>query len=300
MGTPQPGIFALGTRAHRHLEYRLDGGLEPDAMRGVLNDLFQSSVTVGGANVVLGFGPDVWRRLHPGALPSQLAGFPSVPGVPSTQADVWVWAHGTGDDVLRDVTHALHGCLDQVAQLTLELSGFVYQESRDLTGFIDGTENPVGLEAFEVAVVPEGEAGAGGSYAMTQRWVHDLDRFGELSVDEQEDVIGRTKADSVELVDEVRPATAHISRVVIEEDGQELEILRRSVPYAGVTEEGLHFVAFSAEPSTFEKMLRRMFEADDEATHDHLTDFSTPVTGSAWFVPSLEELDEVLGTSGHP
>ena len=300
MGTPQPGVFALGTRAHRHLEHRLLPEVEPEAVRGALRDLFQSSVTVGGSNVVLGFGPELWRRLLPGSVPARLRGFPEVEGVPTTQADVWVWAHGTGDDVLRDVTHELHGCLSEVAELSLEVHGFVYLDSRDLTGFVDGTENPVGLDAFEVAVVPEGESGAGGSYAITQRWVHDLDAFGRLSVAEQEGVIGRTKPDSVELDDDVKPPTAHIARVVIEEDGEELEILRRSVPYAGVTEEGLHFVAFAAAPTTFEKMLRRMFVADDEASHDHLTDFSTPVTGSAWFVPSLEQLDEALGTSGHP
>jgi putative iron-dependent peroxidase len=295
MGTPQPGVFALGTRVHRHLEYRLEPGLDPERMRSALRELFDSSVTVGGSNMVLGFGPDVWRRLHPGSVPAHLAAFPTIEGVPTTQADVWVWAHGTGDDVLRDVTHRLHGCLSEVAELTLELQGFVYHDSRDLTGFIDGTENPLGAKAFDVALVPEGAPGEGGSYAITQRWVHDLDAFGALSVEGQEGVIGRHKADSVELPDDVKPPTAHIARVVIEEGGEELEILRRSVPYASLVEEGLHFVAFAADPATFEKMLRRMFEPDDQATHDHLTDFSTPVTGSAWFVPSLQQLDEVLG-----
>src|SRR5690606_26242009 len=129
-----------------------------------LRELFDSSVTVGGSNVVLGFGPDVWRRLHPGSAPADLAPLPEVPGVPDTQCDVWVWVHGTGDDVLRDVTHELHRCLSEVAELTLELHGFVYHDSRDLTGFVDGTENPLGPAAFEAALVPAGAAGEGGSY----------------------------------------------------------------------------------------------------------------------------------------
>jgi putative iron-dependent peroxidase len=240
----------------------------------------------------------LWRRLSPDEVPALLSPFPDVPGVPSTQADLWVWVHGAADDAVRDATHGLHHCVDVVATLIREVHGFVYRDSRDLTGFIDGTENPVGAEAFEVALVPDGEVGSGGAYAMTQHWVHHLDRFHALTVPEQEGVIGRTKPDSIELADEVKPPTAHIARVVIEEDGEELEILRRSVPYADVAEEGLHFVAFSADPSRFEKMLRRMFVPDDEATHDHLTDFTTPVSGNAWFVPSLEDLEARLGVAG--
>ena len=115
-----------------------------------------------------------------------------------------------------------------------------------------------------------------------------------LSLEEQEAVIGRTKPDSVELDDDVKRNTAHISRMVIEEDGEELEIYRRSVPYGTVTEHGLHFVAFSAEPQRFTKMLHRMFGTDD-GVRDRLTAFSTPISGAYWFVPSLEALGDALG-----
>ena len=72
-------------------------------------------------------------------------------------------------------------------------------------------------------------------------------------------VIGRTKADSVELTDEEKPPTAHIARVEIEPTGEELEIFRRSVPYGTVQEHGLYFVAFSADRTRFDRMLARMF-----------------------------------------
>jgi putative iron-dependent peroxidase len=93
----------------------------------------------------------------------------------------------------------------------------------------------------------------------------------------------------------VKPPTAHIARVVIEEDGEELEIYRRSVPILDVAAPGLHFVAFSAERRRFDLMLARMFGTDGDGLHDRLTDFSHPVTGSYWFVPALDDLESALG-----
>jgi putative iron-dependent peroxidase len=168
----------------------------------------------------------------------------------------------------------------------------VYRDSRDLTGFVDGTENPPVEEAHDVAIVPSGQKGAGGSHVVAMRWVHDLTSFHALTRAEQEGTIGRTKPDSVELDD--KPATAHISRVVIEEDGEELEIYRRSVPYGRVAELGLYFIAFSADPSRYHKMLARMFGTTSDGVHDRLTDFTRPVSGSFYFAPSLDALDGIL------
>jgi putative iron-dependent peroxidase len=173
----------------------------------------------------------------------------------------------------------------------------VYRDSRDLTGFIDGTENPPVEEGPEVALIPPGEPGEGGAFVITQRWVHDLAAFHARSVSEQEGTIGRTKPDSIELDAAIKPPDAHISRVVIEEDGEELEIYRRSTPYGTVREHGLYFLAFSADVSRFDKMLARMFGTTGDGLHDHLTDFTTPVTGSYYFAPPLEAL-AALGEGG--
>ncbi|MFN8020360.1 MAG: Dyp-type peroxidase [Acidimicrobiales bacterium] len=296
MATPQTGIFAQGTRSHLHLEFELDPTIDHARALEALASLRQPSVSAGGANIVVGFGPQLWRRLAPDAAPAELADFPAIPGVPVAQHDIWVWIHGTGDDVLFDSAREVSRLLAGTATLAEQVSGFVYRDSRDLTGFVDGTENPALEEAYAVATLPTGAAGEGGSFAITQRWVHNLDAFHALPVSEQEGVIGRTKADSVELDDDAKPPTAHIARVVIEDDdGDELEIWRRSVPYGTVDEHGLHFVAFSADPSRFERMLRRMYGLDGDGLRDRLTDFSRPVSGAAWFVPSLEALGAALG-----
>jgi putative iron-dependent peroxidase len=296
MARPQPGIFAQGTRSHYHLEFDLRPDATDDAICAALHGLREPLVTAGGSNIVVGFGAALWRRLQPDDAPAELADFEAIEGdgrrAPATQHDLWVWSHGTGEDVELDVARSVVTVMAPAFVLAAEQPCFVYRDSRDLTGFIDGTENPPIEEAFDVALVPDGDTGAGGAFVLAQKWVHDLEQFHERSLEEQEATIGRTKPDSVELDD--KPPTAHIARVVIEEDGEELELYRRSTPYGRVGELGLYFLAFSADPSRFTKMMARMFGVTGDGLHDHLTDFTTPVSGAFYFAPSLDALDGIL------
>lgn len=156
MATPQPGIFAQGTRSHRHLEFELLPDVTTEATLAALRGLRQPSATAGDANIVIGFSPALWRRIAPGVAPAALTEFPDLDGVPSTEHDIWVWIHGTGDDELLDISRAVAGLLQPVAAVAQEVAGFAYHDSRDLTGFIDGTENPVLEEAFTVATIADG------------------------------------------------------------------------------------------------------------------------------------------------
>jgi putative iron-dependent peroxidase len=291
----QPGIFAQGARHHYHLEFDLRPDAPADAVAAALAGLREPAVTVGGGNIVVGFGPELWPRLAPGDGPDRLQPFLPVEGAgrraPATQHDAWVWLHGIGPDLQLDMARGIVRCMAGVADLATDQPCFVYRDSRDLTGFVDGTENPPVQDAVDVALIPDGQPGARGSYAMTMRWVHRLDAFHGLADPEQERVFGRSKELSIELDD--KPDTAHISRVVIEEDGEELQIFRRSTPFGNVGEAGLYFVAFSADPTRFNKMLSRMFGLADGVS-DRLLDFSTPMSGSFYFVPSLESLGRVV------
>jgi putative iron-dependent peroxidase len=296
MAHPQPGIFAQGTRSHYHLEFDLRPGVSDAVIVAALHGLREPPVTAGGSNIVVGFGADLWRRLRPADAPADLAPFVAIEGdgrrAPATQHDLWVWSHGTGEDIELDVARAVVTALAPAASLEAEQPCFVYLDSRDLTGFIDGTENPPVQEAFAVALVADGQPGAGGAFVLAQKWVHDLGTFHAQSVVDQQRTIGRTKPDSVELDD--KPPTAHIARVVIEEDGEELELYRRSIPYGRVGELGLYFLAFSADPSRFTKMMARMFGTSGDGLHDHLTDFTHPVSGAFYFAPSLDALEGIL------
>jgi porphyrinogen peroxidase len=296
---PQFGIFAQGTNAHAFLEWDLRPDVDLPEAASVLGRLRGPAVSAGGVNMVLAFGADLWRNLAPRDVPAGLGAFQPIgrPGghhAPATQHDVWLWINGSSQDVVFEHTRAAALAIETVAQLANEQIAFVHRDSRDLTGFLDGTANPTMLEAPTAALVPDGQPGAGGSHVLTMRWVHDLTAFDALPVAEQEQVFGRTKAESVELEGAAKPPTAHIARVEIEDaSGVELPIYRRSVPYGTVFEHGLYFVAFTADRARFDTMLSRMFGTDGDGLHDHLTDFSRPVSGAYYYAPPLNVLADL-------
>jgi putative iron-dependent peroxidase len=282
MPLPQPGIFALGTRAHHHLELDLVG--DPARVGPALVAIREATTSVAGVNVVSGLGP----RLHPGVEPFEPIVGPDGFTMPATQHDLWLWFHGTGPDSVFDLARLAALALADVAEVRAEHPTFTYGPSRDLSGFEDGTENPPIHEAPVVATAPDGS-----SVVLVQRWVHDLAGLEALEVHDRELVIGRTFDTSEELPDDVKPPTAHIARVVIEDDdGEELEVFRRSTAFGGVLEHGLLFVAFSADQARLRRMLQRMAGAED-GVRDQLTRFSTPTTGAWYLAPSVEALGEM-------
>jgi putative iron-dependent peroxidase len=125
--------------------------------------------------------------------------------------------------------------------------------------------------------------------------VHDLDAFNAMPQAEQEQVIGRTKPDSIELEGDAMPASSHVSRTDVSEDGVALKIYRRSAPFGSVGRHGLYFLAFSCDPHRFDVQLRRMFGVSGDGEHDRLIEFSEPVSGSYWFAPSIEDLAGLPG-----
>lgn len=292
MRLPQFGIFAQGTVAHEFIEFDLRPDVDKAYAGRLISQLEQPAVAAGGVNLVIAFGPDLWRRLAPDEAPASLGAFREIIGLdgrraPATQHDVFVWVNGSSSDVVFEHGRAAVAAVADVATVATEQACFVHRDSRDLMGFIDGTENPPLLEAPLAALVPPGEPGAGGSHVIVMRWIHDLARFERLPQTEQERVFGRTKIDSVEMADDLKPTTAHIARVEIEDErGDELQIYRRSVPYGTLAEHGLYFVAFSADRERYDRMLARIFGLAD-GQRDRLTDFSRPVTGAFYFAPPL-------------
>jgi putative iron-dependent peroxidase len=302
---PQFGIFAQGTNAHAFVEWDLRPGVDLREAAAILGRLRGPTVSAGGVNLVLAFGSDLWRLLAPSDVPTGIGPFQPIGRlgghhVPAAQHDVWLWINGSSQDVVFEHTRAAAGAIETVAVLASETVGFVHRDSRDLTGFIDGTANPNLLEAPIAALVPDGQPGAGGSHVVAMRWVHDLTAFDALPTVEQEGIFGRRKSDSSELADDVKPPTAHIARVEIEDTaGIELPIYRRSVPYGTVAEHGLYFVAFAADRSRFDTMLGRMFGTADDGLRDRLTDFSRPVSGAYYYAPPLNLLADLPVSTVH-
>ena len=291
----QHGIFALGTPEHCFLELDLAGGQDPAELVRLAAGLTGPLSTIGGVNVVVGFRPELWARVAPDDVPDGVTGFneplvgPDGFTMPATQRDAWLWVAGGSRTAVFDTTREALRCLAPVARPAGEITGWVYRHDRDLTGFIDGTENPSLLEAAEVVAVPAGEPGAGSSVLLYQVWPHDTPAWTALSDTEQERVIGRTKDDSVELPEAEMPADSHVSRTVLEVDGEELAIFRRNVAYGGVTDHGTVFVGFSRERFRLHEMLRRMVGLTD-GIRCALTRYTRPVSGGYYTVPSVEAL----------
>lgn len=295
MVTPQNGIFAQGTHAHYFLELDLKAGMPPEQALASFRHLRAPDVSAGGVNFVLAFGPDFWRAIAPEHVPPSLAAFSEIRGAgdkyaPARQHDAWIWINGSTPDVTFEHARAAWLAVRDVVTLAAEQPAFVYRDSRDLTGFVDGTANPAPLDAPSVALIPPGEPGEGGSHVLTMRWVHNLDSFHALEMMEQERVVGRTKLENRELNGSERHAGGHLSRVQVNDGDQEIEIYRRSVPYGTVAEHGLYFVAFSADRTRFDRMLARVFGTAGDGVYDRLTDFSRPVSGAYYFAPSLTTL----------
>lgn len=239
----------------------------------------------------IGFGAGVWEGLFGAPKPPGLEPFkPLADGprvAPATPADIFLHIHSGRHDANFALARAVMARLDGAVSLVEEIHGFTHFGGRDLTGFRDGTENPAGEERAGVALIGDEDADfAGGSHVSIQRYVHDLARWETLSLTDQEAAVGRTKGADEELDDEVKPPSAHIARVVIEEDGEELEVVRHSLPYGTTAEHGLYFVAYARDPGRFRRMLERMVLSDADGHHDRLLDFTRPVTGAAFFVPS--------------
>jgi porphyrinogen peroxidase len=290
VASPQIGIFALGTASHAYLEFDLvDSRPGHDLVRAV-SVLREPRTTMGGVNLVAGFRPELWRAVEPEDCPADLTGFNTdVTGVdgylmPATQHDAVLWLSGSAYDVVFDTARGALAELAGIAVVAHETSSWPYRHDRDLTGFIDGSENPSLIKAPEVALIPESHPGAGGTILLLQKWVHSAAVWEALPTEQQEQVIGRTKADSVELPD--KPADSHVASTDQDRFGH---IFRRNMPYGTVTEHGTVFVGFGAEQQPLSAMLDSM-AGRLTGVRDALTRYTRPVSGAYYFVPSIEAI----------
>ena len=294
MKNVQPGILANVPRLARYLEFSL---VPDEDVRPCLESLREMA---DGEFVVVGLGASAVAAL--GKKIEGLGVFPadSGPGfeVPSTPNALWCWlrTEDRGDHVHQ--TRAIAEALAPAFLLDQVIDAFQHGESRDLTGYEDGTENPDGDEALAAGIVQDRGAGMdGSSFVAVQQWLHDLDHFEGMPQIEQDHVIGRRKSDNEELED--APESAHVKRTAQENFTPEAFVLRRSMPWASADGEGLVFVSFGKSFDAFEALLNRMMGKDDGIV-DALFRFTRPVSGCYYWCPPVKDgkLDlSVLGLS---
>ncbi|MDX3383975.1 Dyp-type peroxidase [Streptomyces niveiscabiei] len=249
----------------------------------------------GQLSCVAGIGADGWDRICAGGeRPAALHPFRPLDGprhrAVATPGDLLFHLRATRPDLCFALATEIVKRLRGVAVLQDEVHAFSYFDARNLLGFVDGTENPVGRTAAETALVgAEDPAFAGGSYALVQKYLHDVEAWEKLATEEQEGVIGRTKATNIELE---RPGSHVDVNTLTGDDGEERRILRAAMPFGrpGHGEFGTYFIAYAADPEVPETMLRRMFLGTQDTGPDPILDFSEAVTGTMFFVPPTDFL----------
>jgi putative iron-dependent peroxidase len=290
MALPQPGIFALGTDSHAYLEFDLLADADQSAAVALAAGLREPRTTIGGVNLVTGFRPELWATVAPDAAPDDVRGFdqalvgPDGYTFPATQHDVVMWLAGAEYDVVFDLSREIVKALAPFAKLAQETVGWQYHHDRDLTGFIDGTENPTLVEATEVAIIQPGQRGEGGTILLLQKWEHNALAWESLPTELQERVLGRKKPDSTEL--DPKPPASHVGRTDQDRLGK---IFRRNVAYGSVDIHGTMFVGFCARQKILDQMLKAMLGTDG-GPRDDLTKFTQPITGAYYVVPSADRL----------
>jgi putative iron-dependent peroxidase len=316
---PQPVLTALTASAIVLVLALEDGG--ESVVHELLTDLSGLARTVGfralegGLAVVAGVGSASWDRLFAGPRPAELHPFRPLHGprhrAPATAGDLLFHIRAATMDLCWELASLIVGRLAGAATVLDEVHGFKYFDERDLLGFVDGTENPAGPAAeAAVTIGAEDPAFAGGSYLIVQKYLHDMLAWNALTVEEQERVIGRAKLSNVEMDDEVKPANSHVAlSTIVEPDGTQRQILRDNMPFGSLAagEFGTYFIGYAATPSVTELMLQRMFLGDPPGNY-RILDFSTAVTGTLFFVPTADFLDDPpplpgdgsLGIGGKP
>ncbi len=280
------------------------GGDARAAARSLCGDLAALVRAVGFRDIeaelscVMGIGSEAWDRLIGSPRPAELHPFREIRAgarhAVATPGDLLFHIRARRMDLCFELAAQIMARLGDAVAPADEVHGFRYFDDRDLLGFVDGTENPGGREALDATLIGEEDAAfARGSYAIVQKYLHDLPAWNALSTEAQERIIGRTKLSDIELDDAVKPSSAHNALTTIVEDGKEMKILRDNMPFgrAALGEFGTYFMGYARSPRTIEQMLTNMFVGKPPGNYDRLLDFSRAVTGTLFFVPSATFLD---------
>jgi putative iron-dependent peroxidase len=259
-----------------------------------------------GLSCVVGIGATLWERLFDAPLPPELHPFKELRGprhtAPSTPGDLFLHIRASRLDLCFELARLITDRFDEGVRVVDEVHGFRSFDERDLLGFVDGTENPEGGDAEDAVVIAEGDdpTYAGGSYLLVQKYTHDLVGWNELSIEEQEAAFGRTKLDDVEFADEDKAPDSHLTLNVIEGPDGQRQIMRFNMPFGrvGSAEFGTFYIAYAKTAELIEQMLDNMFLGLGEASHDRILDFSTALTGSLYFVPGADFLDDPPAKGG--
>jgi putative iron-dependent peroxidase len=265
-----------------------------------LNNSANVRFPVSRASCVMGISHDAWLRLNLSTpLPKELVNFAPIMGgkhtAVSSKGDLHFHIRADTTSICYDMAAAIADILESVAISIEEIHGFRYWDSRSILGFVDGTENPHGQDRELFSMIGSDDpVYTGGSYLFVQKYIHNLNAWKGLSTEDQEKVIGRYKANDIEMADEVKPSNSHIALANV---GDDFKIVRDNMPFGNMStnEMGTYFIAYASTFSTVQKMLDNMFIGSPAGNYDRILDFSTAKTGTLFFVPTFNMLDDLSG-----
>ena len=304
-GTEPQAVLTPLTEAAIFLVLTVNEGAE-DAVRDLLADASGLKRSVGfripegELACVVGVACGLWDRLFGAPRPAGLHPFRELTGARhtavATPGDLLFHIRAHRLDLCFELAQRICGRLTGYARVIDEVHGFRSFDERDLLGFVDGTENPEGAAALAAVTIGEEDAQfAGGSYVVVQKYLHDLEAWDALTIEDQERAVGRTKLSDIELPDEVKPANSHVAlNTIIGPDGEQRQIMRFNMPFGrvGAGEFGTYFIGYARSPDVIEQMLTNMFIGKPPGNHDRILDFSTALTGNLFFVPAGDFLDD--------
>jgi putative iron-dependent peroxidase len=304
MPNPQHAIFTDLTKYQWYTHLSRTEGADLEVIKQAIRDVRGAGEKVGVVgpvvHVCILFGPTLLADLG-GDMPEDFQPYPGYESpdgkvAKATQEEMLLWLHSDDKDLCWETQFNFRNAVAGHMNVARETPTFIYRNSLDLTGFIDGTGNPAPEDQRDRAVIEDGKPGAGGSFCIAQRWVHDLGYFNSLSLEDQQNVFGRTKDDSTKLA--VQVPTSHLVHVELREGEtadestpKRGEMVRRSTPYAfhdGVV--GLYFMGFAKEQKHLRERMEAIYGMNGQA-RDAITDYSTPASGSYYFAPNDDWLD---------
>ncbi len=303
MAKPQPGILADASQFAIYLSLNQVSGHEslqrirkfasnlPARQQALLNS------AEGEVYINLAVGSSFWIELYSDSRPAELLPFPAMESgvrvAPSTPTDLFIQIRSNNEASNLDQAREILAELDGAVQVIEDIRGFRYHDSRDMTGFVDGTENPGPDDRADVALVGNTDPDfAAGSYLHVQRYEHNLKSWNKLPVTDQEATYGRSKADNIEFPSGEKSLHAHTKRTSLkDEQGNSIEIYRQSLPYGDTRVQGLMFLSYAASSTNFTRMLESMVKGDEQGHADNLLLYTRAVTGAAYFAPSIDWLE---------